>query len=94
MIKTQFITSECGNSPEEAWSRAIAQAKCENINKRNPHGGILDKEDYEVVEIHPEKSLKETINLLLNDISPSEKNAFCVDAGEGEYYFFGSSFLE
>ena len=98
MFQTSFIVSECGNSPEDAWGRAVAMAEMEDYTKRRPHGGILDKKSFKIIGKlqeggDPLAAAKEIVDKHIES-DPDSETALCIDAGRGEYYFVGRSYEE
>jgi hypothetical protein len=78
-----FRTSECGNSPEEAFYRARANAAVDYIGLW-PSGTIADKSDFKLVS-----SLVD-IDTELQSLTPADP-ACCISLGDGEYLFFGQA---
>jgi len=93
---TKFIVSECGNSPEHAFSRAVEIAKADEIflELRKP---IANKEGSRLVmytsdhSADPIEMLAESYLQTVGQKHFTDKVGY-INQGEGEFVFFGYTF--
>ena len=86
-----FLTSACGNTPEEAFSNAVSLAQADYGCSGNT-GTIADKTKFKMTKIsNPDDPFKYAKTELNTKTWESTNLTKCIDAGNGEYVFYGFS---
>jgi len=101
MTISNFVVSECGNGAKDAWERAQSIASLENQAEPQSNVGVLHKDGFKVVGTIDEKASTVEANKAAHNVlkhhteaTIENKNALCLDAGGGEYYFMGKVELD
>jgi len=93
MKRVLFLTSECGNDANEAFCRAVNLAQSNHGCKSNT-GTIADKKEFKMVKREDKSNPFDWArqHLELDTVKTVNDTVSCIDAGEGEFIFFGYAF--
>jgi len=94
MNTISFIAAECADTPEDAWGRLKALHSLRKHSKLEHSEGVLEMKYFHILFIPGSVEPWEIASALYDNLIPVRTNtAFCIDAGGGEFIFFGRKII-